>query len=73
MLKFLAANLELTTPSQAAMRRMRSIRKDTGVPNLDIAMAWHILKKDGSEIVCTMAAQPVIAVLAGFDPVKKQC
>ena len=31
MLKFIAANLELTsTPLQAAIRRMRSVRKPTG-------------------------------------------
>jgi CubicO group peptidase (beta-lactamase class C family) len=52
MLKFLAANMELTdTPLKAAMRRMRSVRHDTGVPDLQIAMAWHILTKFDTEIV----------------------
>jgi len=50
------------------MRRMRSIRKDTGVPNLDIAMAWHILKKDGSEIVWHNGGTAGYRSFAGFDP-----
>lgn len=46
MLKFLAANLELThTPLQAAMRRMRSVKIETGMPDVDIGMAWHTLNK----------------------------
>jgi CubicO group peptidase (beta-lactamase class C family) len=51
MLKFLAANLELTeTPLKPAMRRMRSVSKETGVPDLKIGMAWHIFTKFGTEI-----------------------
>ncbi len=43
MLKFLAANLGLTqTPLSAAMLRMRSVRADTSMPQVQIAMAWHI-------------------------------
>src|SRR5580693_631621 len=46
MLKFVAANLELTdTPLKAAMRRMRSVTKETGSPDLQIGMAWHVFTK----------------------------
>lgn len=73
MLKFLAANLELSdTPLKPAMRRMRAIRKETGVPNLEIAMAWHILKKDGSEIVWHNGGTAGYRSFAGFDPARKQ-
>src|ERR1700680_63439 len=40
MLKFLAANLELTdSPLKPAMRRMRAVRRETGSPGVSIMMA----------------------------------
>ena len=46
MLKFLAANAGLVdTPLKAAMERMRSVRSETGMPHLEIAMAWHIFSE----------------------------
>jgi D-alanyl-D-alanine-carboxypeptidase/D-alanyl-D-alanine-endopeptidase len=46
MLKFLAANVGLTdTPLKAAMERMRSVRAETGMPHVEIAMAWHIFSE----------------------------
>lgn len=72
MLKFLAANLELTdTPLKPAMRRMRSMRRATGTPDVDILMAWHTLSRDGSEIVWHNGGTGGYRSFAGFDPVKK--
>jgi D-alanyl-D-alanine-carboxypeptidase/D-alanyl-D-alanine-endopeptidase len=71
MLKFLAANMELTdTPLKAAMRRMRSVRKDTGSPNLEIAMAWHIFTQYG-DLYWHNGGTAGYRSFAGFDPVKK--
>jgi CubicO group peptidase (beta-lactamase class C family) len=71
MLKFLAANLELTdTPLKPAMRRMRSVRRPTGTPS-DILMAWHTLSRDGSEIVWHPGATGGYRSFVGFDPAKK--
>jgi D-alanyl-D-alanine-carboxypeptidase/D-alanyl-D-alanine-endopeptidase len=71
MLKFLAANLELTdTPLKAAMRRMRSVRKDAGSPNVDIAMGWHIFKQYG-DIFWHNGGTAGYRTFAGFDPAKK--
>jgi serine-type D-Ala-D-Ala carboxypeptidase/endopeptidase len=71
MLKFLAANMELTdTPLKAAMRRMRSVRKDTGLPNVEIAMAWHIFTRYG-DIYWHNGGTAGYRSFAGFDPVKK--
>jgi CubicO group peptidase (beta-lactamase class C family) len=73
MLKFLAANLELTdTPLKAALRRMRSVEKETGVPDLDIAMAWHIWKKYGVTIYWHNGGTAGYRSFAGFDLVKKK-
>src|SRR5436305_4182924 len=52
MLKFLAANIGLTQTSLApAMKAMLDVRKPTGVPNLEIALAWHIYTKDGEQMI----------------------
>jgi CubicO group peptidase (beta-lactamase class C family) len=73
MLRFLAANLELTdTPLKAALRRMRSVRKPAGVPDLDIAMAWHIFTKFGGEIVWHNGGTYGYRSFIGFGPAAKK-
>jgi serine-type D-Ala-D-Ala carboxypeptidase/endopeptidase len=72
MLKFLAANLELTdTPLKAAMRRMRSVHRETGVPDLEIMMAWHVVHKYGTDLVWHNGGTAGFRTFAGFDPAKK--
>jgi serine-type D-Ala-D-Ala carboxypeptidase/endopeptidase len=73
MLKFLAANLGLTdTPLAAAMRRMRSVeRKQTGMPDVSIAMAWHVNSKFGAEIWWHNGGTAGYRSFAGFDPAAK--
>jgi D-alanyl-D-alanine-carboxypeptidase/D-alanyl-D-alanine-endopeptidase len=72
MLKFLAANLELAdTPLKAAMRRMRSVHRETGTPDLEIAMAWHIFHKFGTDIVWHNGGTAGYRSFAGFAPAKK--
>ena len=72
MLTFLAANLELTdTPLKAAMRRMRVQRRATGMPGIDILMAWHTFTRNGSEIVWHNGGTGGYHSFAGFDPAKK--
>ncbi|MGD0619808.1 MAG: serine hydrolase domain-containing protein [Bryobacteraceae bacterium] len=73
LLTFLAANMELAdTPLKAAMRRMRSMRKPTGMPDIDIAMAWHILTKFGGEIVWHNGGTYGYRSFIGFDPAAKK-
>lgn len=73
MLKFLAANLELTdTPLKPAMRRMRSVRHETGTPDLDIAMAWHIFKKYDTEVYWHNGGTAGYRSFAGFRPDRKE-
>jgi CubicO group peptidase (beta-lactamase class C family) len=72
MLKFLAANLEFTdTPLKAAMRRMRAVHRETGMPDLEIAMAWHISEKYGTNIFWHNGGTAGYRSFAGFDPAKK--
>jgi len=72
MLKFLAANLEFTdTPLKAAMRRMRTVHRETGTPDLEIAMAWHVFHKFGTDIFWHNGGTAGYRSFAGFDPAKK--
>jgi CubicO group peptidase (beta-lactamase class C family) len=69
LLKFVAANLELTdSPLRAAMRRMRSVKKDTGVPDLQIAMAWHIFTKYDEQIFWHNGGTAGYRSFVGFKP-----
>ena len=74
LLRFLAANMELSdSPLRPAMRRMRSIRKPTGMPDLEIAMAWHIFTKFGHNIVWHNGGTMGYHSFVGFDPEAKKC
>jgi len=69
MLKFLAANIGLTpTPLAPAMKAMLEIRKPTGVPNLEIALAWHILSKDGEQMIWHNGGTGGYHSFMGFNP-----
>ncbi|MGD1082959.1 MAG: serine hydrolase [Candidatus Sulfotelmatobacter sp.] len=52
MLTFVGANLGYDkTPLAPAMTAMLAVRRPTGVPGLEVGLAWHILTRDGHEIV----------------------
>ena len=69
MLIFLAANLGYTkTPLAAAMADEVSIRKPTGLPNMEIAYAWHIQTKDGRSIIWHNGGTGGYRTYMGFDP-----
>jgi CubicO group peptidase (beta-lactamase class C family) len=52
MLTFVAANLGyVKSPLAPAMAAMLAVRRPTGTPDLEIALGWHILTRDGHEIV----------------------
>jgi CubicO group peptidase (beta-lactamase class C family) len=72
LLKFLAANLELTdTPLKAAMRRMRAVRHKTIREDIDVMLGWHVYKSYGVEIVWQDGSTAGYWAFLGFDPDKK--
>ena len=72
MMKFLAAAMEIKDTSlRPAFRRLLHTRRPTGVPDLDIAMGWHIWKKFGSEIVWHNGGTGGYRSFVGFDPDRK--
>jgi serine-type D-Ala-D-Ala carboxypeptidase/endopeptidase len=76
MMTFLAAHMELTAKVppelKAAMQRMRAERRDTGTPEMQIAMGWHIFTNYGTEIVWHNGGTGGYRSFAGFDPAKKK-
>jgi CubicO group peptidase (beta-lactamase class C family) len=73
LLRFVAANLELTeSPLTAAMRRMRSVHKATDMPGVNIAMAWHIFTKFDEEIYWHNGGTFGYRSFVGFNPAKKE-
>jgi D-alanyl-D-alanine-carboxypeptidase/D-alanyl-D-alanine-endopeptidase len=72
LLKFLAANLEITnTPLTQAMRLMRSVRHATESPDMDILLGWHVWKRYGVEIFWHNGVTGGYWSFIGFDPVNK--
>ena len=72
MLKFLAANLELTdTPLKPALRRMRSVRRPTGAENIDIMMSWHTFTQENTDIMWHNGGTGGYRSFAGFNPATK--
>lgn len=52
LLKFVAANLGLSkSPLLAQMQETHQPQHETGAPNREIALGWHILKEFDSEII----------------------
>jgi len=68
MLKFVAANLGLVkTRLLPAMQVSHLDRKNTGSPDLDIGLAWHIFKRYGTEITWHNGGTGGYRTFIGFD------
>jgi CubicO group peptidase (beta-lactamase class C family) len=69
LLKFLAANLGYKkTPQAGAMKAMLTVRRPTGIPDLEVALAWHIWTSDGKEVIWHNGATGGYRSFIGFDP-----
>jgi D-alanyl-D-alanine-carboxypeptidase/D-alanyl-D-alanine-endopeptidase len=72
LLKFLAANLELTsTPLTAAMRLMHTVHHATNSPDMEVMMGWHVWNRYGARIVWHNGVTGGYWSFIGYDPVKK--
>ncbi len=73
MLKFLAANVGLVdSPLKAAMERTRSVRGETGMPHVQIAMAWHIQTEFPPDIYWHNGGTAGFRTFAGMDIADKK-
>lgn len=73
MLKFIAANLGLNQSSlSAAMQKTHQSQHDTDIPDLEIGLGWHILKKFDTEIVWHNGGTGGYHSFIGFDKKKRK-
>jgi CubicO group peptidase (beta-lactamase class C family) len=68
MLTFVAANLGATSPLMSAMSAMLTDRRPTGMPGLDVALAWHIFTRNGDEIIWHNGGTGGYRSFIGFSP-----
>jgi len=72
LLLFLSANLGFTkTTLSSAMEQTHIYRDSAGSPNLEIGLAWLILKKFGTEIIGHDGGTGGYSTFFGFDKKKK--
>lgn len=69
LLTFLAANLGYTkTPLAAPMSAMLAVRRPSGTPGLEIALAWHILTRNGDPLIWHNGGTGGFRSFIGYDP-----
>lgn len=69
LLTFLASFLDGgATPLGPAMRTMLAIRRPTGTPNLDVALAWHVATDQAGEFVWHNGGTGGYSSFVGFCP-----
>jgi CubicO group peptidase (beta-lactamase class C family) len=69
LLTFVGANIGLAkSPLSPAMAAMLATRRPTGIPGLDVALAWHISTQDGHEIIWHNGGTGGYRSWIGFDP-----
>jgi CubicO group peptidase (beta-lactamase class C family) len=68
MLTFVEANLGLvTSPLAPKMAAMLTARRPTGAPGLDIALGWHILTRNGHDLVWHNGGTGGYRSFVGYD------
>lgn len=68
MLTFVGANLGyVKSPLAPAMAAMLAVRRPTGTPGLEIGLGWHILTRDGHEIVWHNGGTGGFTSFIGFE------
>lgn len=73
LLKFITANLGLSkSPLLTAMQKTHQPQHDTGTPDLEIGLGWHILKKFDTEIVWHNGGTGGYRSFIGFDKKKRR-
>ena len=72
MLRFVAATLAATpSPLVSAMSAMLTDRRPTGMPGLDVALAWHIFTRDGDNLIWHNGGTGGYRSFIGFSPKTK--
>jgi CubicO group peptidase (beta-lactamase class C family) len=69
MLTFLGANIGyMKTALAPAMAAMLTVRRPTGSPGLEVALAWHIFTVDGQDLIWHNGGTGGYRSFIGYDP-----
>jgi serine-type D-Ala-D-Ala carboxypeptidase/endopeptidase len=69
LLAFLGAQLDQRkSPLRSAMRAMLAVRAPTDAPDVDIALGWHVSKRDGAELAWHNGGTGGYSSFVGFSP-----
>ena len=69
LLTFLAANMdEGKAPLGPAMRSMREVRRPTGMPDVEVALGWHVFTAHAKNIIWHNGGTGGYRTFMGFDP-----
>jgi CubicO group peptidase (beta-lactamase class C family) len=69
MLTFLAAAMgQTTSPLERAFAATVAVRRPTSSPDMDIALGWHILKAQGTEIIWHNGGTAGYRTWMGYEP-----
>ncbi len=69
MLTLVAANLgDVKTPLAPAMAAMLAVRRPAGVPGMEVGLGWHILTRDGHEIIWHNGGTDGFRSFLGLEP-----
>jgi len=72
LLRFLAANLEITTSALTpAMRLMQTFHHDTASPDMEVLLGWHLYRRYGVHIIWHNGVTGGYWSFLGFDPERK--
>ncbi len=73
LLKFIAANIGLTRSSLTPLlQKTHAIRFRGAAPDLDVALAWHVGHKFGTDLVWHNGETGGYHAFMGFDPAKRR-
>jgi CubicO group peptidase (beta-lactamase class C family) len=69
LLAFLAAQFDQRTSHlRSAMHAMLDVRAPTDTPNVDVALGWHVTKREGRELVWHNGGTGGYSSFVGFSP-----
>jgi serine-type D-Ala-D-Ala carboxypeptidase/endopeptidase len=69
LLRLLSAHLDARlSPLRSAMRAMLTVRQPTDTPNVEIALGWHISRREGRELIWHNGGTGGFSSFIGFSP-----
>lgn len=71
LLTFISAAMNSEGPLASSFARLPTVRRQTGAPNLDIALGWHVLRLHGRDLLWHNGGTGGYRSFVGFDPIER--